>query len=425
MVEPSTLETLFKEQMSFLPLIIKMKDYGVKVDEHARERHRERLEAECASWGSKYAELVNTQDFPLGAAGQNPKLKVLFFEKFGIQPSSYTDTGDPKLDKEVLLSIKATHHLEEVREITRVVLKFRENAKLLSTYVKGLPVSEEGFVHPTWKPHGTITGRWSCAEPNLMNQPGSMRDMYIPRSPDNVIVGADFSQLELRIVAGLAGAKKLLSAFDDPTRDVHTETARDLFGEKLVPKNLARAPKKLRQATKIIEYGFNYNATDDVTEVYKGIVKELPGLTIAQLKLLRRQWFLTQREIHTWRLEQIRLAEQLHYVEEPLSKRREYFPDGIIDPNQVLNFPIQAMAGTLTNRALLQIHGALDWGKEFLLAQVHDAIYLEGPKERAPHLVDLLKWAMEQEVQLGTHTVPFPIDVSGGFDMKNLMESWD
>jgi len=356
-------------------------------------------------------------DMSLGNSGKTHAARDWFFKKKGISPLGYTETGNPTFDAEVLTTL-SKHEDVEVAQKAGLVLEFTQNSTLLSRYIDGLPMVD-GYIFPTWKVWGTITGRWASSDPNFQNWPEEMLDMVIPRKPENYIVGADYSQLELRIAAILTSAEKLLGYYKN-NEDVHTITAREvLFGlspdqwDGLTKEN----KKKFRNAAKTIEYAFNYNASDDVTTVWKTIVVELPNITIDQVKFMRKRWFKAHPQIDRWQKAVLREANEKYYTEEVLSGRREYFHNKIVEPNKALNFPVQGFAGELMNRAIKKIAKKLGNG-EYLIAQVHDAAYLEGPDPT--RLKEILRSSMEQDIALGEHTMNFPIDCKMGKDMKNL-----
>jgi DNA polymerase I len=390
---------LFAELTQLSDLAMRMREYGMKVARGQFSLHHEQLTALMTQAESDFKAIVGDRA-ELGKAGGSRTLHKLFFHDFGIKPLNYTDEGEPQLDAKMLQHIQTSPN-PQAAAVAKHTLAFRKAAKIRSTYLDGLSLDENDYLHPVWKCHGTITGRWSSGDPNAQNWPLTMRDLVVPRRDGNFIVGADFSQLELRIIALLASDDKLLKWYDQG-EDVHTLTATALFGSK--------KPTKLeRDIAKTIEYAFSYSISSDVTTAWKTAVLKFPFLTIQRMEKFRKLWFQEHPWLRDWQLATVKQADKDGYIEAPLSGRRRYFHDGHVDPNEVLNFPMQSTAGDLCNRAILAIDRELDWGKEQVIGQVHDAIYLEGPDPF--RLYKLLQVHMEQTVTLNGYTMKFPVDI--------------
>lgn len=393
---------LFAEMTELAAVALRMADYGMLVDQDRLAVHRKKRLGFMEALEAKFREAIPDEQYKLGKTGQDGSLNRLFFEGFGIRPFRYTDDGDASLDESTLEDIIALGH-PQASPVARILKEYREHSTIVSRYIDKLPLDSHSILHPNWKVFGTITGRWSSARPNAQNWPKVMRNVVVAR-PGNFIVGADFSQLELRIIALLAGDLKLLEWYAED-QDVHTLTAKMLFN--------GQVPKGGRDIAKTVEYAFNYNLSSDVTTVWKTAVVRFPFLTVARMQKYRTLWFKEHPWIRSWQLTTVAKAEKLKYVEAPLSGRRRYFQDGIVDPNEVLNFPMQSTAADLTNKAILRLDKLLRPG-ERILAQVHDAIYLEGPDP--DRLAELLRSAMTQTVTLNNYTTTFPVDVGVAYD---------
>jgi len=401
---------LFNHAMEMYFVAMNMRDGGAKIDVAAVAAHKQVLEGKMAEQAATFQNL--TKDLPvqprIGVGGAHPDLKKFFYGTLGVQPKFFSkETGEPSLDVNALERIVADES-PQIKEFARPLLAYRKAHKLVSTYVNNLELDVGNYLHIEWKLHGTVTGRWSSS-PNFQNWPKAMRNMVIPRRDKGWIVQADYSQLELRIMAILANDEKLLEWYAN-NEDVHTKTAQALFGTQSVT-------KAQRNMAKTIEYGFNYNISDDVTTVWRALVVNCPDLTMAQVKKMRETWFKEHPAIAKWQLEQIRKAEESKYVEEPISGRREYFHDSRVDPNKVLNFPVQGFAGTLMNRAVVDCAKGVDWSQHFIIAQVHDALYIDTTD--VPYVAGLLKRTMEQEIELNGAKMKFPIDLQVSKNMKD------
>jgi len=401
-------QALFDDLMLYSRIAMRMKLHSVKIDLDKREEHRVELQKRVDVAREQFKALVNGKYRP-GLNGQARCLSKLFFEDLGCPVITRSaETNQPSLDAQALQS-RAAGVDAYASACARAILAIRKPYTLLATYVDGLDLKEKTYIQPEWKPWGTVTGRWSSKEPNFQNWPKKMRDMAVVRRPENWIVAADYSQMELRIVAALAQDPLLLEWYAN-NEDVHTITAKMLFNTGIVTKGQ-------RNLAKAVEFSFNYNISTDVTTVWKKLAESYPKLTIWQLKGLRKKWFNAHPAIRHWQLAQIKLAESQGFIEEKLSGRREYFHGGHVDPNQVLNFPVQGFAGTLMNRALVALDKEIRWGEEGIIAQVHDAAYLEGPDPE--RLAGLLNKHMYQTISYEGFDIEFPIDVEIG---KNLLE---
>ena len=405
-------EQLYEDAMALQPIVIAMQTHGCAVDQSVFGVHRNHLSQKADLAGFYFRELVPDTSFKLGANGSHPSLKKLFFKKLGVDPIKYSDkTGNPMLDDAVLNHIKVNSHAE-AKAIAAAVLAYRKPTKLISTYIDGLPLRSDGRIHPHWKIHGTITGRWSSSDPNFQNIPKPMRNMFVA-TPNCVIAGADYSALELRLIALLAGDEILLTAFNDmdagKKADVHKINASGLFN-----KPVGSVTDKERQMAKtfvyLAIYGGSANKLRDSLAI-KGF--DLPMRDVTQLL---RNWNTSHPWIKRYHRHLLSVAENEWYVEEGFSGRREYFHNGIAEYNKVLNFPVQGAAGTLMNAAIRKVFSALN-PDEHIIAQVHDAAYTEGPKEG--RLKEILKECMTQSLTINGNTLKFPVDSKSGPNMRD------
>ena len=209
-------------------------------------------------------------------------------------------------------------------------------------------------LHPQWVPHRAITLRWAAKEPNLQNVPEVMRDLFTA-SDSNFLVQADYSALELRLIALLSDDEPLLSCYDKGI-DPHTYNAKEVLG-------MSGKLKIERDIAKTCAYAFSYNLSDNVETVWKASITKLQedypdiaqALPLSRMQKLRVKWFAGHPAIAAWQRSAVAEAEKNKYVEAPLSGRRRYYHDGKVNSNEVLNFPMQSSGATLTNRALLSL----------------------------------------------------------------------
>lgn len=404
-------EKLFDQQMVLQDTAMRMKEVGMQTNHNRFAEHESKLLGAMKEASHAFFRLTKGK-YQLGAAGQHADLHVLYFEHAKVQPLSYTKEGEPQLDA-LFLEAQIAGVNPRLAAVSRVLLDFRKAQKLLSTYVHGLDIDKKGCIHPTWKTSGAVTGRWSSSNPNSQNWPKSMRNLIRARK-GCMIIGADFSQLELREMALLAADEVLLQYYANNI-DVHTETAKALFG-------VEKVTKEQRDCAKTIEYGFNYNSSDDVSTVWASLHLRYPNITQAQVQRMRRIWLFDQHpKIRTWQLKTLRRAYEEKFIEEPISGRQEHFHDGVIDPNKVLNFPVQSLAAWLMNLATIAVDERLDARRgEFIIASVHDALYVEAPISRVPYVIEALRQGMTQKLQLHGNEIQFTVDIGCGTNWRDL-----
>lgn len=385
---------------------IPMKKRGVLINLNTREELRTTLKSSVAG----ALEGVRSLTAQVGMPEINPRsplqLQELFFRRLGLQVTRRSEeTGAPSLDEDALHDIIAGDG--QGKEIARGILKFRQYDKLLSTYIEGLPFRQENgvaSVHPTWNVQGARTGRWASQEPNCQNIPPGMRKMFVAR-PGQWMIEADFSQLELRVLAQLANVKTLKEWYQRGF-DVHTLNAKALFGE--------GAGKKERKLAKSFVYGLGYGGSDQT--IWEALVLDFPHIRVEDVTRLRDQYFGTHVEIMPYQEGLFQGAKRDGYVEMPLSGRRLYFY-GRVKRTEVCNYPIQGTAADLINgyngqSPTLKIMDGLRWNTEGALFQVHDALYLEGPDPK--RLAELLLQNLSQTTVVNGVSMTFPVDLKVG-----------
>lgn len=401
-------QQLFDTLQELTRIGLKMTDVGVKVSRDSLDEHREDLVMKMTKAEAAFKTLA--PDVPLGKNGQSPKLAKYFFETLGCVAKRYTDGGKPKLDKVVLEEMLTTGGQRE-KMLATPILEFRKASKLIGTYIDGLNLDSRNVVRPNWKCHGTVTGRWSSSGPNFQNQPKGMRDSYVVRCPENYIVAADYSQLELRIMALLSEDEEMIEAFQDRSKDPHAINAAAIY--KCSPADVKSAQRNM---AKVFAYLIMYGGS--ASTLWASFMRAGQKISLGAVKTLLENWKKARPKIFEYHMDLCKFAEHTHYIEEMFSGRRRYFHDDHITPSEVVNFPIQAAAGTLMNQAILDIDAAIDWDRELLLAQVHDAAYLEGPDPQK--LREILENCMVKTLDYKGLSMRFDIDVGIGKDFKNL-----
>jgi len=313
--------------------------------------------------------------------------------------------------------------LEPEHDIIPKILHYRQLNKLHSTYVEGLlkVVHEDtSKIHTRFNQALTQTGRLSSTEPNLQNIPirleegRKIRQAFIPSKEDWILFAADYSQIELRVLAHISGDGKLVEAFKQD-KDIHTQTAMNVFHveEDAVDGNM-------RRQAKAVNFGIVYGISD------YGLSQNLK-ITRKAAKEFIDQYFTIYPDVKHYMEDIVQTAKHQGYVE-TIMKRRRYLPE-ITSRNfnqrsfaerTAMNTPIQGSAADIIKKAMIDLDERLLEEKLHarVLMQVHDELILEAPKEELDKLINIVPEVMDSTVELD---VPLKVDYSYGktwFDAK-------
>jgi DNA polymerase-1 len=344
----------------------------------------------------------------------SPKqLADILFTRLGLPVLRKTKTG-PSTDEEVLTALAAMH------EVPSLLLSHRQLAKLRNTYVDVLPglIAADGRIHTSFNQAATSTGRLSSSNPNLQNIPvrtewgNRIRRAFVP-APGWVFVSADYSQVELRILAHLSGDPVLREAFGNG-EDIHTRTATALFGVEA-----GAVDKEMRRAAKTVNFGIIYGMSPF------GLSRQL-GIDQARAKAYIDSYFETYRGVRTYLDGLIAGAKRDGYVSTLLGRRRVLRELQSDKPQVVqfaeraaLNTPIQGTAADMIKKAMIDLSRRLDAeGFEArLLVQIHDELLLEAPPAEVERVSALLRECMEGAVAFD---VPILVDLATGPSWADL-----
>ena len=400
------LESLFYEvEMPLVEVLANVESYGIQVNEAELAIMAEEL--------GKKIEILLTEIYQF--AGENfnvnsPKqLGVILFEKLHLPVIKKTKTGY-STDVEVLEALAGQH------EIIEKILEYRTLTKLKSTYLDGLAVlvcPKTGRVHTTFNQMVTATGRLSSSEPNLQNIPirteagRRIRELFVPGDGYDYIMSADYSQIELRILADMSSDKNLMESFAN-NQDVHTRTASEVFE---VP--MEEVTSELRSRAKAVNFGIVYGISDYGLSKDIGVSRKEAGQYIAS-------YFTKYHGVKEFIEKTVKEARSQGYVTTLLGRRR-YLPD-INNSNFnlrsfaeriAMNTPIQGTAADIIKKAMIDVHHALrrENLQSRILLQVHDELILEVPKGEVEQVGKIVKQAMQQSVTL---QVPLVVDVKIG-----------
>ena len=400
-----TLEKLFKEmELPLLGVLSRMERLGVLIDSDALFLQSNEI-ANRLSELEEQAYVLAGQPFNLASTKQ---LQEILFDKLGLPVIQKTPKGAPSTNEEVLEELAFSH------ELPKVLVEHRGLSKLKSTYTDKLPQmvnSQTGRVHTSYHQAVTATGRLSSSDPNLQNIPirneegRRIRQAFIAREGFTV-VAADYSQIELRIMAHLSQDQGLINAFTQG-KDIHRSTAAEIFGV-----SLDEVTSEQRRNAKAINFGLIYGMSAF------GLSRQL-GIGRADAQSYMDLYFKRYPGVQTFMHDIREKAKAQGYVE-TLFGRRLYLPD-INSSNGMrrkaaervaINAPMQGTAADIIKRAMIQLDQKLQNDPDIaMIMQVHDELVFEVRSEKVAFYSDLIKTQMESAADL---VVPLIVDVGRG-----------
>jgi DNA polymerase I len=405
-LDESGQKALFADlEMPVSSVLLQMERNGIMIDKKFLGGLKVRFEKELADLQVKIYELAD-EEFNI----QSPKqLAVILFEKLGMKPIKKTATGW-STDVSVLKVLAEEH------DLPALILEYRQVAKLQNTYVDvlpGLANPKTGLIHTSYNQAVAATGRLSSSDPNLQNIPirtdlgRLIRQAFVPRSADNVFLSADYSQVELRLLAHLSEDPGLLGAFADEV-DVHRRTAALI--EK-VPED--QVSSEMRSRAKSINFGVIYGMGA------RALARQIKVSTKEAAKFIET-YFQTYPGVKTFINETKDKAVENGWVE-TLMGRRRLLPDILSENPRIRSFqervavntPIQGTAADLIKLAMIRIQDNInesDLGA-LLLLQVHDELVLEIPREHLADVSEMVRSGMENALDL---KVPLLVDMHTG-----------
>ena len=400
-----TLEKLFKEmELPLLGVLSRMERRGVLIDSDALFLQSNEI-ANRLSELEEQAYVLAGQPFNLASTKQ---LQEILFDKLGLPVIQKTPKGAPSTNEEVLEELAFSH------ELPKVLVEHRGLSKLKSTYTDKLPQMvnpQTGRVHTSYHQAVTATGRLSSSDPNLQNIPirneegHRIRQAFIAREGFTV-VAADYSQIELRIMAHLSQDQGLINAFTQG-KDIHRSTAAEIFGV-----SLDEVTSEQRRNAKAINFGLIYGMSAF------GLSRQL-GIGRADAQSYMDLYFKRYPGVQTFMHDIREKAKTQGYVE-TLFGRRLYLPD-INSSNGMrrkaaervaINAPMQGTAADIIKRAMIQLDQKLQNDPDIaMIMQVHDELVFEVRSEKVAFYSELIKTQMESAADL---VVPLIVDVGQG-----------
>lgn len=401
--ENQKIKELFNLEMAILPILTEMEINGIRLEKSILQDYQVELEKKIRSTEKDIYELCG-KEFNIASPKQ---LGVVLFEDLGLPHGKKTKSGY-STDTSVLEELATVH------PVPAKILEYRGMTKLLSTYVETLPnlTDKNGRIHTTFFQTGTATGRLSSKDPNLQNIPvrdeagRKIRSAFI--SPENrTLVTADYSQIELVVLAHLSKDTNMCNAFTQGI-DIHKATAAMIFGcspDSVTP--------DMRRIAKIINFGVIYGMS-----AFR-LAKDL-NISRTQAQEFMNAYFATYAGITQFMQEVIFKAEETGYVETLFGRRRYIY--GINSKNKLeksgaermaKNTPIQGSAADIVKMAMIAVHKELSEKvpSAKMLLQVHDELIVECDTNDAETVSKLMKETMEKVVKLD---VPLKVSVESG-----------
>lgn len=405
-------ELLVELEMPLALILGEMEHQGVLVDTNQLKEMEIDLKERLNTLMEEIYELAG-EEFNINSPKQ---LGPILFEKLGLPVIKKTKTG-------YSTAADVLEQLQHAHDIIPKILLYRQLGKLQSTYIEGLLKvvnKETSKIHTRFNQALTQTGRLSSVDPNLQNIPirieegRKIRKAFVPSKEDWIIFAADYSQIELRILAHIAQDEKLVDAFNNDM-DIHTRTAMDVF-------HVAEdeVTSDMRRQAKAVNFGIVYGISD------YGLSQSL-GTTRKEAKDFIDRYFASFPGVKKYLDNVVQTAKQQGYVT-TLMKRRRYLPE-ITSRNfnrrsfaerTAMNTPIQGSAADIIKKAMIDLHHKLldEKLEARMLLQVHDELILEAPKTELDRLIEIVPAIMENTVDL---SVPLKVDYEYGnswFDAK-------
>ena len=403
-MQDNSSEKLYREiELPLAGVLADMEEAGFCIDMQGLADYGEKLKEETDALAERIYFLAG-EEFNINSPKQ---LGNILFEKLKLPSGKKTKTGY-STNAEILEKLASKH------PIVSDILDYRQLTKLIGTYVVGLLklATEEGRIHTNFKQTGTATGRLSSAEPNLQNIPvrtdagRELRKFFLPRDGYKLI-SADYSQIELRLLACIANDEAMLSAFKSGT-DIHTSTASAVFG---VPVDMVTPI--LRKRAKAVNFGIVYGIGE------YSLSQDL-DISVKQAKEYIESYLASYPGVSAYLRDIVKYATE-HDSVDTLYGRTRYIPE-IQSKNGVMrkfgervamNSPIQGSAADIIKIAMLNVSKRLENSDidAKLILQVHDELIIEARADQAEKAAQILKEEMENAVQL---PIPLTVDLSIG-----------
>ncbi|MBK7630043.1 MAG: DNA polymerase I [Ignavibacteriales bacterium] len=384
----------YEIEFPLVPVLEDMENEGIKIDTAALNQFSKDLQILLDNYTGEIFNVAGTE-FNINSPKQ---LQEILFTKLNLATGRKTKTGF-STDARSLENLRGEH------EIIDMILNYRQASKLKSTYADALPNiinKKTGRVHTSFNQTVASTGRLSSVDPNLQNIPirtemgKEIRRAFVPRDKNYKILSADYSQIELRIMASICGDEALIKAFSEG-EDIHRSTAALVF--KVKPEDVTQ---DMRRKAKEVNFGILYG-------IGPFGLKTRLGVTQSHAKEIIETYFYTFKRVREFMDNSVRFAQEKGYAE-TLSGRRRYLKN-INSNNRVvrqfeervaINMPIQGTAADMIKLAMINIHKELTKRKTKtkMILQVHDELVFDAHKDETDKLIPVIKELMETALPL-------------------------
>jgi len=392
-------------EFALMPVVAKMELNGMLLDTSKMETLRASLEARRQQLQKEIQQTLKPKKsrqlslFPELTEVINPRSPEQVLDALVALGIPVTSTN-----KNVLIPLQSEY------PIIKTLLQYRKCSTLISTFVEALPthIAEDGRIHPSYRQCGARSGRFSCRKPNLQNIPRdkSIRSCFVAR-PGHTIIRADYSQIELRIVAFLSDDRRMRQAYLKG-EDLHTLTASLITG-----KELATVTPEDRQMAKAINFGLIYGMGASKLKIYAeteyGVV-----LTLKQARLFRRRFFQAYSGLRKWhqKIKTNIYDLALKEIRTLLGRRRRWSTNPGL--SELFNHPVQGTSADLLKIALCDLDPAIDGTGALLIGTVHDEVILECPLPQVERVSQILEECMLAPAQAALKPIPVKVDIEIG-----------
>lgn len=403
--EQNMIDLYYEVELKLVEVLASMEYYGFYIDERELENIGEELDIEIESLTGQIHE-ISDSDFNINSPKQ---LGEVLFDQLELPVIKKTKTGY-STNAEVLDKLKGQHPIIEM------VLRYRQIVKLKSTYIDGLLSlinKDTHRIHSSFNQTITTTGRISSTEPNLQNIPirtedgRKIRKAFVAKDSDHILVDADYSQIELRVLAHISGDEKFIEAFNN-NEDIHTKTASEVFG---VEKE--DVDSEMRSRAKAVNFGIVYGISD------YGLSRDL-NIPRKESKKYIDNYLKNYKDVKRYMEDIVAEGEENGYVETILHRRR-YIPElkaknfniRSFGERIAMNTPIQGSAADIIKIAMVNVYEELKKRKlkSKLILQIHDELIIEARKDEVEEVKALMKDIMENAIKLD---VPLTVDLEVG-----------
>lgn len=405
---------LFNEiEIPLIPVLASMEGEGVNLDSEALNSFSAELGEEIAKLNDQIQEMAGAQ---FNVSSPKQLGDILFQHMKIVDKAKKTKSGQYSTGEDVLAKLEHKH------PIIRLILDYRSLTKLKSTYVDALPLlvnPRTHRIHTSYNQTVASTGRLSSTNPNLQNIPirtekgREIRKAFVPRSKDYILFAADYSQIELRIIASLSGDKAMIKAFEEGV-DIHTATASKVYN---IP--IEDISKDMRRNAKGVNFGIIYGISAF------GLAENI-GVSRSEAAEIIANYFSNYPSIKTYMDQTIQFAKEKGYVE-TIKGRRRYLKDinsanGIVRgfaERNAINAPIQGSSADMIKVAMINIFNKMQEKnmRSKMILQVHDELVFDAHRDEVEELKILVEKEMREAVKLN---VPIVVDINTG---ENWLEA--